>query len=628
MPHLTLSFASKEDSLSVRRFSVHEGMSTPFDVSIWAVSEVEDLDLEAIVGKAASFRVSSGVAHARRQTRVWAGVCRHMEQVQAEPTGLSTYYLRIVPKLWLLNHRRNHRVFQHMSAPDIVDKMLAEWKIKPRWKVDRGDHPKLEYRVQHGESDLDFMSRVLEEAGIAYYFDEDDAKHSELVFSDKPQGRNPRKGGPIRYVDNPNAEAEKEFLSAVRLTHVVRPGKVTIRDHDFRRQHDYPLLGKTPSAEGPEDFYEQYHYHPGSFMVSGAKGGDTPHADDRGAARHDEKAGETRAHKRLAAQRATKRTVAFDTNVIDLSPGVVFSIGHHARRDLASNKKLLITETAVEGSPDDEWHISGRAVFADAPYHPPHKTPKPVVRGVQSAVVVGPPGEEIHTDEYGRVRVQFHWDREGKFDHHSSCWVRVSQGWAGGGFGMIAIPRVGQEVLVGFLEGDPDLPVIIGRVFNNTARVPYKLPDQKTRSSWKSSSSPGGEGSNEITMEDAKGAELVYIKAQKDLQKLVKNNETERTGGDRAVEVGLNRTAIVGENDATLVGQRHTLMITQAKGAPPSAAPTSFDMVEKKITYTTGDATLTFDGSDITLEAKGNITIRSTGGDVIIKGGPNVKINC
>src|SRR5262245_24151886 len=147
MPLLELSFASKEDSLSVRRFAVHEGLSTLFEVSVWAVSEFEDLDLEAIVGKEAAFLINTGVVYSRRPVRLWSGVCRHMEQVQAEPTGLSTYYLRIVPKLWLLTHRRNNRIFQHKNAPDIIDAILAEWGIQAKWKVDRGQYPKLEYRV-------------------------------------------------------------------------------------------------------------------------------------------------------------------------------------------------------------------------------------------------------------------------------------------------------------------------------------------------------------------------------------------------------------------------------------------------------------------------------------------------
>jgi type VI secretion system secreted protein VgrG len=627
MPLLELSFASKEESLSVRRFAVHEGLSTLFEVSIWAVSPYDDLDLEAIVGKEAAFRIVTGVAHSRRPVRLWSGVCRHIEQVQAEPGGLSTYYLRIVPKIWLLTHRRNSRIFQHKTAPEIIDAVLQDWGIQAKWKASREKFPKLEYRVQYNETDYDFLCRTLEEWGVTYYFDEDEAKKSELVFTTKPQMRNARLGGPISYVDNPNEEAEREFVTRVRLTHVVAPGKVTLRDFDFRRKPDYELVGKAPPAAAPEDFYEHYKYAPGGFLVEGGKGGGTPVADDKGVARNEDKAGEKRASRSLQAERAFKRNITFDTNVIDMAAGLIFSIGNHPRADLGPDKKILVTEFSIEGTPTDEWHMSARAVFADQPFRPTVKTPKPIIRGVQSAVVVGPPGEEIHTDEFGRVRVQFHWDREGKFDDNSSCWMRVSQGWAGSGFGMINIPRVGQEVLVGFFEGDPDQPVITGRVYNNTTRVPYKLPDHKTKSTWKSDSSPNSDGFNEIMFEDAKGKELVYMQAQRDLQKLVKNNESERTGANRTIVVGANRSAVIAANDATLVGVKHRLTIAQPKEPPPSIPPTSIDMSDKKLSYTTGEATIIFDGPNITLEAKGNITIKSTGGDVIIKGGPNVKIN-
>lgn len=627
MPILELSFASKEDSLSVRRFSVHEGLSTLFEVAVWAMSPYENIDLESLVGKPAAFKINSGVVHALRPSRIWSGVCRHIEQVQAEPTGLSTYYLRIVPQLWLLTHRKNNRIFQHKSAPDIVDAILNEWGIKAKWKADRGQYPKLEYRTQYGESDYDFIARTLEEWGITYYFDEDEAKPSELIFADKPQSRNARLGGPVSYVDNPNEEAEKEFVSRVRLTHVVRPGKVTMRDYDFRRKPEYELFGKSSAAEGPEEFYEQYHYRPGGFLVETGKGADTPVADDKGVARHDDKSGNERASRSFEGERSGKRSVTFDTNVLDFAAGLIFSMANHPRGDLA-DKKLLISEFSIEGSPTEQWSMSGRAVFADEPFRAPAKSVKPIVRGVQSAIVVGPAGEEIHTDEYGRVRIQFHWDREGKRDDGSSCWVRVSQGWAGSGFGMIMIPRIGQEVLVGFFEGDPDQPLVIGRVFNNTTRVPYKLPDHKTKSTWKSDSSPNSDGFNEIMFEDAKGKELVYMQAQRDLQKLVKNNETERTGVNRTIVVGANRSTIVGANDSTMVGVKHRLTIAQPKEPPPSIPPTTYDMSDKKICYTTGEASITFDGPNITLEAKGNITIRSTGADVIIQGGPNVKINC
>jgi type VI secretion system secreted protein VgrG len=244
-------------------------------------------------------------------------------------------------------------------------------------------------------------------------------------------------------------------------------------------------------------------------------------------------------------------------------------MANHPRADLAEDKTLLVTELNIEGTPGEEWSIRGRAVFAAEPYRPLLVTQKPRLHSVQSATVVGEPGDEIHTDEFGRVRVQFPWDREGRNDDMSSCWIRVSQGWAGMGFGAIMIPRVGQEVLVGFLEGDPDQPIIVGRVYNGLNKTPYKLPDHKTRSSIKSDSSPGSDGFNEIMFEDQKERELVYEQAQKNRRRLVKNDEAATVGRDRErlvmgnelLTIGLDRTEVTGMNRTEITGLNRTTII-------------------------------------------------------------------
>jgi type VI secretion system secreted protein VgrG len=569
MPLLELAFASGESSLSVRRFSVHEAVSSLFTVSVWARSPEQALDLEAIVGKQASLRAVGGWKFAMLGgARYWTGVCSFIEQVQAESTGLSTYALRIVPKLWLLTQRRNHRIFQHLSIPDIADKILKEWGIEPVWKIDRGRYPKLEFKVQYGESDFALLSRLFEEAGIAFTFPEDEKAGSKLLLGDSLHTAGPRAAPPIHYVDNPSQSAEKEFVTKVRLSHEVRPGAHTIRDYDFRNP-SFPLFGDAPKAKAPEDKYEQYHYEPGSFLVETGKGGDTPVADDKGVARYEQKSGKDRAERALGGERMGREAVVFETNTIDLWPGVVFSMEHHPHASLDAGKKLLVTEFSVEGSHGAEWTMNGRAVFTATPYKPPLVTAKPKVNGVQSAVVVGPKGQEIHTDEFGRVRVQFPWDREGKLDDGSSCWIRVSQGWAGTGYGMLVIPRIGHEVLVGFLDGDPDAPVVVGRVFNATEQVPYRLPQHKTRSTWKSDSSMGHDGFNEIMFEDLKGKELVYVQAEKNLRKLVKNDETITVGHDRQKLVvnnelettGVNRTEVTGVNRTEITGANRTTII-------------------------------------------------------------------
>jgi type VI secretion system secreted protein VgrG len=618
MPLLELT-VSGGASLSVRHFAITETISTPFNVSVLAVSREPNINARAIVGRPASFRLASGVAQVLDGKRRWKGVCIHMEQVHALPEGggLSTYQLTIVPTLWLLSQRRSYRIFQHLNAPDIVKKIVAKWKISPSpaWRINPTRYPKLEYRVQYGETDLAFINRILEEAGISYFF-EDDGQGSRLILSDQPQSSRSR--GAIWHESEPNESAEKEFVTDVRVADVVRPGAYSVRDFDFRRPN-FGLTAEAPKASGREANYVQQQYIPGAFLAETQKGGDTPVADDRGVARHDVNVGARLARRRLQGERAAKRTVRFETNAVDLAPGVVFSIENHPNNAL-DGKNLLVTELSLEGEPGDDWNMSGTALFAARPYRPALRTPKPSIHGLQSAMVVGPEGQEIFTDEFGRVRVQFHWDRKGKRNERSSCWMRVSQGWAGSGYGMFTVPRVGQEVLVGFLEGDPDQPIVVGRVFNATSPVPYKLPENRTVSTWKSSSTPGGEGFNEIKFEDAAGNELVYVQAQRDLQKLVKANEVETTGASRTITVGANRTATIGGVDSTLVGSKHSVTMAQPSDPPPTIPPTGMAMADTIASLTTGAATVSLNGGNVSIDAAGDISLNA-GGSITIAAG-------
>jgi type VI secretion system secreted protein VgrG len=556
MPLLNLSFASGESSLSVRRFSVHEAISSLFTASVWARSPDQSLDLQALVGQPVAFEVGTGYANTLFDSaRVFTGLVSFIEQAQAEASdlGLSTYYLRIVPRLWLLTQRTNHRIFQHLSIPDILDQLLTSWGVEYLWKIDRGSYPKLEYKVQYGETDYVFFSRLLEEAGMAFLFDDSDGKVSRLVLGDAFHKGPKRSGPPLRYVDNPSQSAEKEFVTAVHLTHEVRPGAHTIRDVDFRKPA-FPLFGGSAPVGTPEARYEQYRYQPGAFLVEGGKGGDTPIADDQGVARHEQPSGKGREERALLGDRMGKKGVTFGANAVDLRPGTIFSIDNHGHPELGAGGDLLVTSFTIDGSPVDQWGMAGHAVFTETEYRPPLATARPQVHGVQTAVVVGPKDQEIYTDEFGRVRVQFPWDREGVEDEHSSCWIRVNQGWGGKGYGMILLPRIGQEVLIGFLEGDPDQPILVGRLYNQTNPVPYKLPEHKTVSAWKSNSSIGGHGSNEIRYEDKLGEELLYVQAEKNLRKLVKSNETITVLNNRDKHVVLNETDTTGINRTEVTG--------------------------------------------------------------------------
>jgi type VI secretion system secreted protein VgrG len=658
---LDLTFASKEDSLTVRTFTVNEELSGLFEVNIVARSPNDEIDLASIVGKGAVLRVKGDGLTTPATVRIWNGICSQMTLIQAEATGLSTYAIRIVPAFWRTTLRRNNRIFQHKTIPEIVQAVCEDWKIKPELKL-QATYPTYEYKVQYNETDHDFISRLLEEAGITYFFAYGDGKTADeqthLVLADEPQKAAGR--GPVTYVvDTTTKTSVQEWVSQVKLTQRMTPGHFAIRDYDFRTKPDYQLIqeAKAPSADN-EDKYEQYHYTPGAFLVEPGKKSDTPVADDKGTARVDEKFGKDLATKSLDAVRRGTLQVDLKTVANDLWPGQVFSIKDHPRSGLSPDHKLLVIHSVHQGGDGAKWDISVDAVFCDVAYRPTKKTPKPRVVGVQSAMVVGPAGVEIHTDEFGRVRVQFHWDREGKFNDFSSCWIRVSQAWAGFGYGTIMIPRVGHEVLVDFFDGDPDQPVVVGRVFNNTTRVPYKLPDNMTKSGWKSDTSPGSNGFNEISLEDAKSREVIHIQAQKDFTEIVKNNQSSTVLNSRSASVTVNDSVVIGKNQSTDIDENHLVSVGDSQIS--NIMKTRYGVIgetdaieigriysvnvgsgngmivdgkSRTIVLTTGKATIVLGPDTISLNAMGSIEISAggllklSGQEVQIDGGPNVYVN-
>ncbi|WP_437933089.1 type VI secretion system Vgr family protein [Sorangium sp. So ce341] len=529
------------DVLDVRQFTATDRMSALFEVRIVAVSDNPDIDFEAVIGRPMRFSAQ------REQARAWSGVCSQLRQIAVEERHLSTYELTLVPALWLATQRRNHRVFQHLSEIDIALKILDEWGISPALRL-AGSYRKRKFRVQYGESDYTFLCRMLEDAGVSFYFES--GGESRLVLDDGPHG-NPRRS-PIAFRDHPT-DADLEHVTEVRVGRRLRPGKYTVRDHDYRRPASYELVASAAGPGGVEERLERFHYVPGAFLYESDKGDSTPAADDKGKYRADEAEGAALAQRRLEAKRASAREIAFETNTIDLAPGTVLSFLDHPKAELAPDKPLLVLESTLAGEVPGAFRHACRAVTADAPYRPPLRTRKPRVQGVESATVVGPPGQEIHVDEFGRVRVQFHWDREGRMNDASSCWIHVSQPWGGAGFGGTNLPRIGQEVIVDFLGADPDRPIITGRVYTNLQKTPYKLPENKTQSGWKTSSSPETGGYNEIMFEDAAGKELVRVQAERDMNKLVKRDEQVTIGNDRVSAIGNNEDQTVGNDFTKLV---------------------------------------------------------------------------
>ncbi len=563
MSILELKVFTGDPDLSVRRFSVREALNTLTSVNVVFRTKDQSLDLEAIVGKPAEFRIVSGYLHVLGGgQRTWSGICNHIELLQVEERGLTTYGLSIVPMLWLLTQRNDYRIFQHKSIPDIVDEVFDRWYMERVWQIDRGRYKKLDFKVQYDESDFAFATRLLEEAGISYSFAHGDADGSKLVLSDKFHAGPARQSLP--YFDNMTQSAEREFVTRVRIAHDVRAGKATLRDYDHRRPA-HLLYGKAQDGKTDEARYEQFHYQPGGFLVQGGRGGGTPAADDKAVARHEDAEGKDRAERLLAANREGARVVSFETNCVDIAPGRIVTFQHHPHGWLKEGERLLVTDFAVTGTHDMDWLMQGRAVFASAEYRPAQVTPKPTITSVQVATVVGPDEQEIHTDEFGRVRVSFQWDRLGRHDDDSSCWIRVSQGWAGRGYGTIVLPRVGQEVLVGFMNGNPDLPIVLGRTYNAIHPVPRKLPECKTESLIRTDSTPGGVGQNEIVFDDLKGEELVQWTAHKNMRRLIKNDYISTIGHDRMKDVSVDETDTTDGNRAEVTVQNRTETVNSNK---------------------------------------------------------------
>jgi type VI secretion system secreted protein VgrG len=419
-----------------------------------------------------------------------------------------------VPWTWLLTLFDDCRIFQNMSVPDIVQKVFTDRGFTDFANRVTGTYPPREYCVQYRETDFNFISRLLEDEGIFYFFEHSVDKHT-LVLADQPSAivECPCQSS-AAYDTTPGLWQDVDVVLSVRRTKQLRVGKITENDYDFTQPKT--LLDANLSSDRKGEFYE----YPGKYTT----------LDD----------GSRYARIRLEEQEVKLLTLHAETNCRAFRAGFKFTLTGYFQED-ANQEYALI---AMHHKAANNTHISAdlqesfeyrnilQAIPASAPYHPPRNARRPFVQGSQTAVVVGKSGEEIWVDQYGRVKVQFFWDRAGTMDENSSCFIRVAQLWAGKGWGAIFTPRIGQEVIVDFLEGDPDRPIITGRVYNADQTVPYALPGEQTKSTIKSYSSKGGSGFNEIRLEDKAGSEQVFFFGQKDQDIRIKNDVKEWIGND------------------------------------------------------------------------------------------------
>jgi len=524
--------------LRVVDFTATEAISSPYRVELTLASE-DELGFDAALGKAALLILTSPVAD-----RYFHGII-----IQFTQLGISgrfnVYRASLVPSLWLLSQEQDCRIFQDKSVPDIVKAVLEDRGITADTYDFRlqGTYEPRTYCVQYRETDLNFISRLLEEEGIFYFFEHAEDKHL-LVFGDGIVNYQPIEGEasvPFHVADG--RVAEEETVSSFVLSRRIHPGKVSLKDFNF----ESPSLDlSTEDTSGTSQDLEIYDY-PGEYL--------------------DQARGSSLARIRLQEAVMFKDKGEGQGACPRFIPGFVFTLTDHEVDDLDQDYLLLdVVHTGSQTQALDEESSGGGfeysnhflAIPSSVTFRPERNAPKPVVEGIQTAIVVGPSDKEIYTDEYGRVKVQFHWDRRGSNDENSSCWMRVSQLWAGTGWGVMFIPRIGQEVIVDFLEGDPDRPLITGRVYHSSNMPPYDLPAEKTKSTIKSYSSPDGEGFNEVRFDDLKGEEQVFIHAEKNQDIRTKKDKKEWVGQDSHLIVVRNQLEKVqGDKHLTVNGDQN-----------------------------------------------------------------------
>jgi type VI secretion system secreted protein VgrG len=556
------------DTLVLSRFEAGEGLSELFEYRIEALSLRENINFDAAIGSNCCVSIKGS-----------DGAPRHFNGVLVETQWLGTqlsapdiyysYRLVLRPWFWMLSRVADSRIFAHQNIPDIIKAIFGKHGFAKFEDRLSGSYPELEYCVQYRETDLNFVCRLMEEAGIYYFFDHSESEH-QLVLADAHSSHKPKPGG-AKLIYKPLGESSRrneEVLHAWFAGRRFNTGKVALNDYDYMKPSASLLSEKEGGGSYQNAKLEVYDY-PGRF-------------EDKGL-------GQTYAGFRLEAAQAADHRCQAAGNVVSCCPGGLIELAEHP--DGGQNKEYTILRAShsfvsdayrTASSSAQEERYSGHYEFLPStiPYRNPQVTPKPVVHGPQTAKVAG--DGEIDVDEEGRIIVFFHWDREK--EKKNARRVRIAQIWSGKEWGGIVIPRVGQEVVVEFIEGDPDRPLVTGTVYNAENTVPYSLPDQKTIAGVKSNSSEGGNGYNEFIFDDKTGSELIRMHGQKDLEVKIENDERRDIGHDVSVKIGNDRTEKIG-NTWTVTAQT-------------------------KIEFKVGSSTIVMDPGSITLKSP-RITIQA-----------------
>ena len=580
-----------DTGLLLERFSGSEAISQPFEFLVEMVSENASIDLKALLRTPAVITIVTRKGPERKIH----GRFSRLVQMGRGQEGMTVYHGTIVPWFWFLTLRQDCRIFQNQSVPDIVKEIFkqngyADYNISLS-----GSHPPREYCVQYRESDFNFVTRLLEEEGIFYYFDHTDRKHT-MMIADRSQGLTPCPADPeASYDEGIAAGSEAEAVSTLVREEKVHTNQIALTDYDFEK----PSTDLTVSVPG--DAADEVFDYPGKYMKTNV--------------------GEAIARIRLEEQEVQAKIVMGSSQCRGFQAGHRFKLKDHFRADTNGDYTLVAVHHQAGdidyGSGSDkgfQYHNTFEAIPQAVPYRPPRRARKPVVQGSQTAVIVTSGGDDFLLDKYGRVKVHFYWDRHGFSNDTSSCWVRVSQSWAGKNWGWITNPRLDHEVIVDFLEGDPDRPIITGRVYNGEQMPPYPLPDKAKQSGFKSHSSMYGATSdtNEIRFDDEKGNEMFTIHAQKDMETTVEHDKKITVIGKHDETVKEDTTIEVSQGNYSLTLNQGNMSVSISSGKSTHDAAQSIEL-------TCGGSSIKLDPSSITLSAP-MIKINGSG-MVTIKGG-------
>ncbi len=545
-PVMRISTPLGDGVLLFHGMHAREELSRPTDFEISLLSESADIDLDAILGK----NVTVHLGLPDDSVRHFNGYVTRFSQGGVHGR-YHRYYARVRSWLWFLTRTADCRIFQDMTVPDILRQVFDDHETADVAFELTASYRTWNYCVQYRETDFNFVSRLMEHEGIYYYFRHDDGKHT-MVLTDST-AKHVATAGYEKLIFIPPGKLvrpEFEHVSSWDFSREVQPGVYVHDDYDLERPSVELKAKKTISRSFTPSDYEVYDY-PGAYRQSSD--------------------GDQYASVRIEEFGAQFELARAWTNARGVCAGALLDLEQFPRDD--QNREHLVAScsydlefSGYEGMPQGEGsqcRCSFTAMPSSQQFRPRRLTPKPFVQGPQTAVVVGPSGDEIFTDKYGRVKVQFHWDRRGKKDENSSCWIRVSHPWAGKAWGAVATPRIGQEVIVDFLEGDPDQPIITGRVYNAEQMPPYELPANKTQTGIKSRSTLDGSPANfnEIRFEDKKGEEQLFIHAEKNQDIEVENDETHWVGHDRAKTIDHDETTHVKHDRTETVDNNETITI-------------------------------------------------------------------